>query len=239
MLKVLSPVVSRLAPYFGVVLNLFVLSAPFLFMGDAWQAFSFLAFITSPTVLLFYGLVSLFCFLESKVSVFSSESIPESRDKQLLPYFASMSMLLVFWLSLYNLTQCQNYNMVQVVMASIITLSGIMVRVIAIKTLNQFFVSHIGLIKQHQLVTSGLYSMVRHPSELGLILICLGISLLTASVYGWCITLVLIIPLSIYRVFLEDKMIHAAFGQDFLFYQSSVPALIPNLLKGKHTCSIS
>lgn len=210
-------------------------------MKGAWYALSFLVFISSPVVLLFYSLASLFYFLESKVSVFSSESMPINHEKQLLPYFASFSMLLVFWLSLYRLTQHhQDYNILQVVTASFVILIGIAIRVIAIKTLDQYFVSHVGLIKQHQLVKSGLYSIVRHPSELGLILICLGIALLTFSVYALSVALLLMLPLSIYRIFLEDKMINAAFGKDFLHYQSSVPALIPtNLLKGKKACSIS
>lgn len=217
-------------PYLGVVLNLLVVSAPLFFIEG-------ITLVNSPVVLIFYCLVSIFCFLESQGSVYSSYSMPESGEKALLPYFASISLLIVLWVSLYSYAQGnQYYNPVQLVIASMVTITGVWLRVLSIKALNQFFVSHLALNKQHQLIKSGLYSVVRHPSELGLILICLGISLLTTSVYGLCATLLLILPTSIYRVLLEDKMISDAFGTDFINYQSSVPALIPHFIQRKKTC---
>lgn len=224
-------------PYWGVVLNLCVLSAPLLLMVERLIEIPFLAFISSPVVLLFYSLISIFCFLESKVSVCCNDSLTESSEKPLLPYFASISVLVVFWASIYSCSQSsQDYSVFQISLASIVMLIGILIRTLSIKTLQAFFVSHVGLVNDHQLVKSGLYSVVRHPSELGLILICLGIPLLTSSLYALCATLTLILPSSLYRVLLEDKMINTAFGKDFINYKSSVPALIPNLLLRKKAC---
>lgn len=234
MSKVSLLVGNKLAPYFGVLINLFVVSIPLFFVDVGTH---FVGFLSNPVMLTFYSLISIFCFLESKASVYSSDALSTNNEKHFLPYLASASVLLVFWASISSHANSHNLDSyLQLVVASLIVLSGVLIRTVSIKVLNQFFVSHVGLTKNHQLVKTGLYSLVRHPSELGLLLICFGVPMLMSSLVGLCCTLLLVLPLSIYRISLEDKIINATFGKDFVTYKSSVPALIPNLLQRKRTC---
>lgn len=78
------------------------------------------------------------------------------------------------------------------------------------------------------LVTSGLYSRIRHPLYAGVVLIFLGYLLfsltVTAAVHLGC--LLLYLPIGIY---FEEKKLLVQFGESYQKYKSQVPAIIPNL----------
>lgn len=82
------------------------------------------------------------------------------------------------------------------------------------------------------LITTGLYSRVRHPLYLGLILIFLGYVLVSASytaiVHFSC--LVLYLPFGMY---FEEKNLVDQFGQAYQNYQKSVPMILPRWGKKK------
>jgi protein-S-isoprenylcysteine O-methyltransferase Ste14 len=76
------------------------------------------------------------------------------------------------------------------------------------------------------LVTTGLYSKVRHPLYAGLILIFLGYFLfagtISSAVHLGC--LLLYLPFGIY---FEEKNLVIQFGEAYQKYKSAVPSLIP------------
>lgn len=82
--------------------------------------------------------------------------------------------------------------------------------------------------ENHELVTSGLYSKVRHPLYAGLVLIFLGYFLfagtVSAAVHFGC--LVLYLPIGIY---FEEKNLVIQFGEAYQQYKEEVPAIIPKL----------
>jgi protein-S-isoprenylcysteine O-methyltransferase Ste14 len=81
----------------------------------------------------------------------------------------------------------------------------------------------------HELVRSGPYSKVRHPIYLGLLLFMLGL----AIAYGHWLQLVVAVPLYVagtrIRTSVEDRLLEKKFGEVFLDYRNSTPALIPRL----------
>jgi protein-S-isoprenylcysteine O-methyltransferase Ste14 len=77
-------------------------------------------------------------------------------------------------------------------------------------------------------VTTGVYSMVRHPQYLGGLLAHLGISILLSALYSMLLT-----PIIIALVYLisrkEEKEILREFGKEYEDYRDKVPMLIPKL----------
>ena len=81
---------------------------------------------------------------------------------------------------------------------------------------------------QGQLVTTGLYSYIRHPQYLGFLLITLGMLLEWPTIF----TLLLwpVLTVVYYRLAKdEDKEIEEQFGEQFREYKRTVPAFLPRL----------
>jgi len=78
----------------------------------------------------------------------------------------------------------------------------------------------------HQLVTGGIYSVVRHPSYLGLIINCLGWALTFRSVVGVLLT-ALTVLLLFARIRAEEALLRSQFGAEYEAYCARTPRLIP------------
>jgi protein-S-isoprenylcysteine O-methyltransferase Ste14 len=80
----------------------------------------------------------------------------------------------------------------------------------------------------HTLVTNGVYSVIRHPSYLGLLISSLGWALAFRSVVGVLLT-ALIIPPLIARIRAEETLLRAQFGSAYDAYRAHTSRLIPRL----------
>jgi protein-S-isoprenylcysteine O-methyltransferase Ste14 len=80
----------------------------------------------------------------------------------------------------------------------------------------------------HKLVTSGIYSVIRNPSYLGLLIMTLGLALAFRSLVGVLITACLIPPL-IARMRAEEALLRSQFGAEFDAYCAHTYRLIPGL----------
>jgi protein-S-isoprenylcysteine O-methyltransferase Ste14 len=68
-------------------------------------------------------------------------------------------------------------------------------------------------------VTKGIYSKIRHPMDYGGIILVLGFSILMMSLYGLILAMVLVIPLHIYTVVIEERIMIAEFGMEYKEYK--------------------
>lgn len=83
-------------------------------------------------------------------------------------------------------------------------------------------------VKGAGLVTSGLFSHVRHPIYLGELLLVLAAFLITSEsslIILFMIWITIIWPVT----FLEEKELSARFGEEYKIYQKRVPRLLPNI----------
>jgi protein-S-isoprenylcysteine O-methyltransferase Ste14 len=80
----------------------------------------------------------------------------------------------------------------------------------------------------HALVTDGIYSLVRNPSYLGLLVGSLGWSLAFRSVAGVVLTLLHLPPL-IARMSAEERLLQATFGAEYQAYRARTWRLVPYL----------
>ena len=82
--------------------------------------------------------------------------------------------------------------------------------------------------KTERIVTTGVYSIVRHPQYLGALLAHVGISILLSATYS-----VLITPLMVILIYLisrkEEEELTKEFGKEYEIYKKKVPMLIPRL----------
>ena len=87
------------------------------------------------------------------------------------------------------------------------------------------------LFEEHQLITSGPFSVVRHPMYLGLILAAFG-SLL---IYTTWTTLLFasFAPLLIFRARREEAVLAAEFGEQWQEYCRRVPAFLPRFRRDR------
>jgi protein-S-isoprenylcysteine O-methyltransferase Ste14 len=81
---------------------------------------------------------------------------------------------------------------------------------------------------EHTLVTSGIYSVIRHPSYLGLLVNSLGWALAFRSDVGVILTALLIPPL-LARIGAEERLLRSQFGAEYEAYRARTSRLIPGL----------
>jgi protein-S-isoprenylcysteine O-methyltransferase len=106
---------------------------------------------------------------------------------------------------------------------------GIVVRSIAIAQLGRFHTPNVAVRHDHQLMESGLYRHVRHPSYLGALIAFLGFSLALGNVLSVVVVMVITPAIYLYRIREEEAALAAAFGDDYLAYCGRTKRLIPGL----------
>jgi protein-S-isoprenylcysteine O-methyltransferase Ste14 len=80
----------------------------------------------------------------------------------------------------------------------------------------------------HTLVTDGIYSYIRNPSYLGLLVLSLGWALAFRSGLGVLLAALNIPPL-VARMNSEERLLHAQFGQEYEAYRARTWRLLPGV----------
>lgn len=80
----------------------------------------------------------------------------------------------------------------------------------------------------HTLVTTGIYSLIRHPSYLGLLINSLGWGLAFRSGVGVLLAGLLVPPL-IARINAEERLLLSQFGDEYRAYRTRTSRLIPGI----------
>ncbi len=97
----------------------------------------------------------------------------------------------------------------------------------SIRHLGKQFRLHAGLYKDHALVRSGPYAVVRHPIYASLFAMLLCSALILAP-WPWALAAIAVFVAGTeIRVQTEDKLLESRFGDEFRAYQKSVPAYVP------------
>jgi protein-S-isoprenylcysteine O-methyltransferase len=90
-------------------------------------------------------------------------------------------------------------------LGSLLVVAGIALRAVAIRTLGPAFTSEIVAAPGRALVTRGVYAWLRHPSEIGLFAVALGIACLGNSAAALGVVATLLAPSILIRVAREDR----------------------------------
>lgn len=107
--------------------------------------------------------------------------------------------------------------------------SGIIVRWIAIVSLKTGFNTVIGTKSEQQLVTTGLYSRIRHPSYLGSLMAFCGFFAYFEHPIAFAISATLAVSAYVYRIRVEERILSEHFGEEYDAYCRKTFRLIPFL----------
>jgi protein-S-isoprenylcysteine O-methyltransferase Ste14 len=105
---------------------------------------------------------------------------------------------------------------------------GGVVRLWPVFVLGRRFSGLVAIQPGHQLVTDGIYSVIRNPSYLGLLVLSVGWALAFRSLVGVLLALLMLVPL-IARIRSEEVLLRSQFGAQYDEYRSRTWRLIPGL----------
>jgi len=112
------------------------------------------------------------------------------------------------------------------VVGTTLIIVGLIITVIAQITLKKNYSGMLRIREDHQLITHGIYRYVRHPVYTGTLLRAFAIPIFTTSLLGLLFALTGI-PLFIFRIGVEEKMLIKEFGDEYLEYRKATWKLVP------------
>jgi protein-S-isoprenylcysteine O-methyltransferase Ste14 len=107
--------------------------------------------------------------------------------------------------------------------------AGLSIRIIAIVTLGRSFTVNVATHASQSVKRSGLYSMVRHPSYLGLEICFLAVGLHSRNWAGLALMLIAPTLAVLYRIHVEEQALLGAFGAEYADYSRNTKRLIPGV----------
>ncbi|MFZ0965071.1 MAG: isoprenylcysteine carboxylmethyltransferase family protein [Candidatus Bathyarchaeia archaeon] len=110
----------------------------------------------------------------------------------------------------------------------IFLLAGLGLRAQTTRTLGRYFSPAVRILPEHKLIRHGIYKYIRHPIYLGTLLAYFSIPLLFHSLYGFFV-MILKIPLTIYRIKIEEQVLLEKFGDEYRDYMKNSKKLIPHV----------
>ncbi|HJT17962.1 MAG TPA: isoprenylcysteine carboxylmethyltransferase family protein [Thermoanaerobaculia bacterium] len=111
----------------------------------------------------------------------------------------------------------------------ILMLTGIAIRWTAIATLKRYFTVDVAIARDHKVIDSGLYAIVRHPSYAGSLISCFGLGLAFCNWLSFAVVMLFAIVGIAYRIAVEEDALLDALGDDYRRYASRTKRLIPGI----------
>jgi len=105
--------------------------------------------------------------------------------------------------------------------------TGIVTRMLVIRSMGRFFTVDVTIRQGHQLKTDGFFRYVRHPSYLAALISFFGFGL---SLNNWFSLGVLFVPVFIafmVRIGVEENVLIGQFGSEYLNYKKRTSRIIP------------
>ena len=113
--------------------------------------------------------------------------------------------------------------------ALVIMAVGLAIRWTSIVTLGRFFTASVTVSENHELVRTGLYGHLRHPSYTGLLVTFIGVAL---SYGNWLSLAAVLLPVTaalMYRIRVEESALVGALGETYVAYSKTTRRLIPGI----------
>jgi len=112
------------------------------------------------------------------------------------------------------------------VAGAVFMLLGVALRWYAIRVLGQFFTRNVAIRHDHEIICSGPYRYVRHPFYSGYVLAALGLGIALNNLLALRVFLLSHAVVFAYRRKIEESVLVAVFGQDYVVYQRTTRRII-------------
>ena len=106
---------------------------------------------------------------------------------------------------------------------------GIVIRWTAIRDLGRYFTSTVRIKDNHRLIQTGMYEHLRHPAYTGALVAHLGLGMAFTNWYSIALSSIPYLFAAMYRIHVEEQVLVAEFGQEYLDYARSTKRLIPKV----------
>lgn len=106
---------------------------------------------------------------------------------------------------------------------------GLCLRIWSIVVLGKYFRTTIELESNQQVVQSGPYRYIRHPSYAGLILTCVGYGVALQNAISLLLVVTLPTMALLHRIDMEEEVLRAGMGKAYSRYQARTKKLVPGI----------
>lgn len=106
-------------------------------------------------------------------------------------------------------------------------IGGILFRSWSVRSLGKYFTATVQIQEQHQLVVTGPYHVVRHPSYLGAFLAIIAGGVILHSLIGLVVSVIAMLIAYFVRIRIEERELRNRFGDAYLAYQLQTKMFIP------------
>ncbi len=120
-------------------------------------------------------------------------------------------------------------NAVIALLGLLLFVAGMVVRWVSIIQLNKEFTVDVAILDHHHLKTEGMYKYLRHPSYLGLVLVCLGLAIAMNSMVSLVVVTIPVVLALNYRMKTEEDVLMRQFGAAYQEYRKKTDKIIPKI----------
>jgi protein-S-isoprenylcysteine O-methyltransferase Ste14 len=212
-------------------LAVFAVTGSIVYLGLAvlgWDGFA--AFFSHPAL----SVVAIATLVMSFVSIFSSANVSAGEREDRSNRWVLVAFVIIGLLEGYLPAYTDRKGFWTLDGDSIrwfgvvLFIAGGVLRIWPVFVLGRRFSGLVAIQPGHTLVTTGMYSVIRNPSYLGLLVNALGWAFVFRSGVGVLLTVLTMVPL-VARIRSEERLLHSQFGAEYDAYRARTARLIPGL----------
>ncbi len=161
--------------------------------------------LTRPSLLVYLGLMAVWCAVEARSHAprpcVRAGWLPAAIGAALVG--CSITAVAEF---AWRTEAASGAEALRVIVGATMMVIGIALRISAIRGLGRFFLDGLTLLDDHRRVNTGVYARMRHPSELGTLLLAAGTVTTLGSQSAGLLALLTLMPLVLVRIHLENRL---------------------------------
>ncbi len=165
-----------------------------------------------------------------KTSITKVVERPKTYLQKVPPNIAALVLILII-ISVFKIGVFHSENDDQFFLIRVIGLCFFILfswlQVWAYRSLGKSYAQDIVILKEHELITTGPFRLIRHPQYLSQILSDLGAGVALTSYLVIPIVLVFELPLFILRAITEEKLLSKYFKEEFSIYKKGSGFMLP------------
>ncbi len=184
--------------------------------------------VYSPQIIGSLWGASEFCLLLFKRS--KSGAVSKDRHSLAVIWLVILAAIALSLVAAYQLPSCRLAASKLVTSISCgLLIFGVALRWYAILYLGRFFTANVAIHAGHQVVDSGPYRFIRHPSYTGCLLAAAGYAM---TLHNWASLVIIVLPcvaVMLWRIHIEEQALREALGERYSSYMRRTRRLIPFL----------